>query len=192
MGLGASSNTECSLTPAVSMNIKRDESNLDNRPNPWYPLSNLTSTAIAIANQQERNYLQPFPSPTIPKDKVSVSSSSSSSCRYSQDKSNEPFAKFANSNPETARQQATTPFSIMDPVSISPHQVPPSSHQLQTNNGGIFGGHFNPIGYHMPLHQALNFDSQARSSALPSPTIYPPTPPPSASWIHPWFIGDSF
>lgn len=184
MGLGASS--ECSLTPAVSMNIKHDEQSADNtnninRPNPWYPQS-LTSSAIAIANQQEKSYLQPFPSPTIPKDK-----SCSSSCRYSQDKTNETFAKYANNNPETARQ--TTPFSIMDPVSISPHQLQP--HQMQTSNG-IFGSHFNPLGYHMPLHQGLNFDSQARTSALPSPTIYPPTPPPSASWIHPWFIGDSF
>lgn len=32
----------------------------------------------------------------------------------------------------------------------------------------------------------------ARSCALPSPTIYPPTPPPSAPWVHPWFVGDSF
>lgn len=185
MGLGASS--ECSLTPAVSMNIKHDEPNLENqnqRPNPWYPQS-LTSSAIAIANQQERNYLQPFPSPTIPKDKASLTSS----CRYSQEKAtSETFAKFANNNPETARQQ-TTPFSLMDPVSISPHPV--QSHPMQTGNG-IFGAHFNPLGYPMPLHQAMNFDSQARSSALPSPTIYPPTPPPSASWIHPWFIGDSF
>lgn len=191
MGLGASS--ECSLTPAVSMNIKHDEPNLENRSNPWYPQS-LTSNAIAIANQQERNYLQPFPSPTIPsKDKASVSSSSS--CRYSQEKAtSESFAKFAsaNNNPETARQQTTTPFSLMDPVSISPHQVQSHPIQTNTNNSGLFGGHFNPLGYHMPLHQALNFDSQARSSALPSPTIYPPTPPPSASWIHPWFIGDSF
>lgn len=182
MGLGASS--ECSLTPAVSMNIKHDEPTTDNtnvRPNPWYPQS-LTSSAIAVANQQEKNYLQPFPSPTIPKDK-----SCSSSCRYSQDKTNETFAKYANNNPETARQ--TTPFSVMDSVSISPHPLQP--HQIQTNSG-IFGSHFNPLGYHMPLHQALNFDSQARASALPSPTIYPPTPPPSASWIHPWFIGDSF
>lgn len=31
-----------------------------------------------------------------------------------------------------------------------------------------------------------------RSCALPSPTIYPPTPPPSAPWIHPWYSGDSF
>lgn len=32
----------------------------------------------------------------------------------------------------------------------------------------------------------------ARSCALPSPTIYPPTPPPSAPWVHPWFLGDTF
>lgn len=33
----------------------------------------------------------------------------------------------------------------------------------------------------------------ARSCALPSPTIYPPTPPPSAPWMHPpWFLGDTF
>lgn len=166
------------------MNIKRDEqtSELTNRSNPWYP-QNLTSNAIAVANQHEKNYLQPFPSPTIPKDK-----SCSSSCRYSQEKINEPFVKYGN-NPETARQ--TTPFSLMDSVSISPHQLQQPPHQIQTNNG-IFGPHFNPLGYHMPIHQALNYDNQARTSALPSPTIYPPTPPPSASWIHPWFIGDSF
>ncbi|XP_049542539.1 uncharacterized protein LOC125955447 [Anopheles darlingi] len=34
--------------------------------------------------------------------------------------------------------------------------------------------------------------SAARSCALPSPTIYPPTPPPSAPWIHPWYGGDTF
>uniref|UniRef100_A0A1B0FDS6 Uncharacterized protein n=1 Tax=Glossina morsitans morsitans TaxID=37546 RepID=A0A1B0FDS6_GLOMM len=28
--------------------------------------------------------------------------------------------------------------------------------------------------------------------SLPSPTIYPPTPPPSAPWIHPWYAGDTF
>lgn len=169
------------------MNIKHDEQSAEmNRTNPWYPPQNLTSNAIAIANQQEKNYLQPFPSPTIPKD-------NKPSCRYSQEKLiGDSFAKYANSNPETARQQTpttTTPFSIMDSVSISPHQM--QTHPMQTNNG-IFGAHFNPLGYHMPLHQALNFDSQARTNALPSPTIYPPTPPPSASWIHPWFIGDSF
>ncbi len=182
------------------MNIKHDEqqqqqqqqiSDNPNRPNPWYA-QNLTSSAIAIANQEEKNYLQPFPSPTIPS-KDNNKASCSSSCRYSQDKTNEGFAKYANNNPETARQQATTPssttFSIMDPVSISPHQM--QTHPMQTNNG-MFGAHFNPLGYHMPLHQAMSFDSQARTSALPSPTIYPPTPPPSASWIHPWFIGDSF
>ncbi|XP_053676990.1 transcription factor SOX-4-like [Anopheles nili] len=39
---------------------------------------------------------------------------------------------------------------------------------------------------------AYETSTAARSCALPSPTIYPPTPPPSAPWIHPWYGGDTF
>lgn len=55
-------------------------------------------------------------------------------------------------------------------------------------NGSLFGSHHYTNGqqYHS-VH-----DTTVRSCALPSPTIYPPTPPPSAPWIHPWFVGDTF
>lgn len=56
----------------------------------------------------------------------------------------------------------------------------------------LYGSHFSPVGYHhlpLPTYESA---AAARTCALPSPTIYPPTPPPSAPWIHPWFIGDTF
>lgn len=56
----------------------------------------------------------------------------------------------------------------------------------------LYGTHFSPVGYHhlpLPTYESA---AAARTCALPSPTIYPPTPPPSAPWIHPWFIGDTF
>ncbi|KAI8116816.1 hypothetical protein CVS40_11210 [Lucilia cuprina] len=44
----------------------------------------------------------------------------------------------------------------------------------------------NPYPPHLPGVAA------AGAHGLPSPTIYPPTPPPSAPWIHPWYAGDTF
>lgn len=63
------------------------------------------------------------------------------------------------------------------------------------NTNSMYGSHFSPVGYHMTIPQSMMYDSaaaNARTCALPSPTIYPPTPPPSAPWIHPWFVGDTF
>jgi hypothetical protein len=54
-------------------------------------------------------------------------------------------------------------------------------------NSSIFNSHHFSTGNYHSHH-----DNSGRSCALPSPTIYPPTPPPSAPWIHPWFIGDTF
>lgn len=77
-------------------------------------------------------------------------------------------------------------------------------HHLSFGNGNnaVYNSHFTPTtaptgsvgsavaavaaavaggpSYHLPGH------------GLPSPTIYPPTPPPSAPWIHPWYTGDTF
>lgn len=64
------------------------------------------------------------------------------------------------------------------------------------NNAPIFSPHFAPSSYATGPMQVGSYDSTAvtaaRSCALPSPTIYPPTPPPSAPWIHPWYGGDTF
>lgn len=63
------------------------------------------------------------------------------------------------------------------------HQVVSSGYDLMTGGGGG-GGH--------PSAAVAAAAAAARSCALPSPTIYPPTPPPSAPWVHPWFLGDTF
>lgn len=43
----------------------------------------------------------------------------------------------------------------------------------------------------IPNHGNQLDNAKFRSSALPSPTIYPPTPPPSAPWVHPWYVGET-
>lgn len=61
---------------------------------------------------------------------------------------------------------------------------------------GMVAGHHQVVnsGYDLMTggHSVAAAAAAARSCALPSPTIYPPTPPPSAPWVHPWFLGDTF
>uniref|UniRef100_A0A1B0CHX8 Uncharacterized protein n=2 Tax=Lutzomyia longipalpis TaxID=7200 RepID=A0A1B0CHX8_LUTLO len=61
-------------------------------------------------------------------------------------------------------------------------------------SGGGAAGSANAAGsnsYHLQVPNvagSVHDTGAARSCALPSPTIYPPTPPPSAPWVHPWFV----
>lgn len=137
-----------------------------------------------------KNCIPQFPSPTVPAvhhADATKKSNFSSSCRYPQDNL-DLFYKYAN---------IATELPLVRP---SPTQFPQISDlsSTQQTNGNLYGSPFSPVGYHMNIPQGILYESasaavpNARACALPSPTIYPPTPPPSAPWIHPWFVGDTF
>lgn len=204
VGCSSSSTTPLTPNPINSANsIAQHEDHLsilENKRNLWLSTNNfLTADAIAMASMQEKAYLSQFPSPTMPSAVASAGAHDkqmySSSCRYPQEKMDF-FSKYANIQTETATASGATRHSSNAVVSNSAaltSQYLNADHQ----SGGVsavasmYGAHFSPIGYHLPL-PTYESATAARTCALPSPTIYPPTPPPSAPWIHPWFIGDTF
>jgi hypothetical protein len=137
-----------------------------------------------------------FPSPITPTyDKKvfsSPTSSSSSSCRYDNNGSSTSVATEASSNASL----------YSSPTSCSSASTPSSSHSSSGsrhnssyshyNFGDVYGtsGNFLSSSYASAAALGSHHDlSRSSCSALPSPTIYPPTPPPSSTpWLHPaWF-----
>lgn len=69
------------------------------------------------------------------------------------------------------------------------HQI--SSHPTLSSAGSqLYSSHFSTPAAAAPAGPSPYHLQQGHG--LPSPTIYPPTPPPSAPWIHPWYAGDTF
>lgn len=213
VGCSSSSTTPVTPNPLSSANsIAQHEDHiniLENKRNLWLSTNNfLTADAIAMASMQEKAYLSQFPSPTMPSSVTAAHDKQlySSSCRYPQEKMDF-FSKYANIQTETAAAAGSGPTrhsstaavvtnsaaaSITSPYLNAEHQSGGvSSVAAAAAAASMYGGHFSPIGYHLPL-PTYESATAARTCALPSPTIYPPTPPPSAPWIHPWFIGDTF
>lgn len=207
--VGCNSSTPTPLTPnplssATAIAQHEDHlSILENKRNLWLSTNNfLTADAIAMASMQEKAYLSQFPSPTMPSAVATAHEKQlySSSCRYPQEKMDF-FSKYANIQTETAAAGGATRHSATAVVNnsaavtsqylSSDHQSGAVSAAAAAATASMYGGHFSPIGYHLPL-PTYESATAARTCALPSPTIYPPTPPPSAPWIHPWFIGDTF
>lgn len=180
---------------------------LENNRNLWLSTSSfLTADAIAAASIQEKAYLSQFPSPTITSAAASSSAVAAAhqaaaekkmyaSCRYPQEKLDY-FSKYTNMTTETATSGGGGGCSGRQSTSTAAQYA--SDHNgsgsaaaaAAAAAASLYGAHFSPVGYHLPLptYEAAT----ARTCALPSPTIYPPTPPPSAPWIHPWFVGDTF
>lgn len=132
-----------------------------------------------------------FPSPSIPPSVVHSEKKSYTPCRYQQDKLDF-FSGFgANILPsETVSSSRSYPPSSPYTSSSSTsslHESSPSASSVLHQPG-----HYTPGNYHIQCPPNPIHDTTVRSCALPSPTIYPPTPPPSAPWIHPWFVGDTF
>lgn len=132
-----------------------------------------------------------FPSPITPTYDKKVFSSPSSSCRFDG----------ASSNGSSASNQHITEVSSNVSLYSSPTSssasTPSSASSYQRHGYGQFpfndiygsSGSFLSSSYAAAAALGTSHHDITRScSALPSPTIYPPTPPPSTPWIHPaWF-----
>lgn len=146
---------------------------------------NLQSHHLSVADKSLS--LTQFPSPSIPPS-VHHEKKSYTPCRYQQDKLDF-FSGFgANILPSETVSTRSYPSSPYTPSSTSTlHETSPSSSSILHQSS-----HYTPGNYHIQCPPNPIHDTTVRSCALPSPTIYPPTPPPSAPWIHPWFVGDTF
>lgn len=150
---------------------------------------------LMMQQQQQLTQLQhhhhSFPSPITPTYDKKVFSSPSSSCRFDGVSSNGSSA----SNHHTT--EVSSNASLYSSPSSSTTSTPSSSASNQRHSYGQFpfndvygsSGTFLSSSYAAAAALGTSHHDLTRScSALPSPTIYPPTPPPSTPWIHPaWF-----
>lgn len=158
--------------------------------NVWYS----AKTTAFYENQEKQQNLRQFPSPPVPPPPPVILPVQNQSCRYQKDKFDFYSALGANIASETVagRQFATQSSSSSAYSTI--HEAAAAA-ATSGNPSSIYG----TGGYHLQVSPAaaavaaLHETANARNCALPSPTIYPPTPPPSAPWVHPhpWF-GDTF
>ncbi|XP_058065539.1 atrophin-1-like [Anopheles bellator] len=125
-----------------------------------------------------------------------------SSCRYQQDKSAAALSDYF-----LPDESALVAAAAAAQHHLPHHHLQQQQQQQQISttqqqqaashaaSNPLFSPHFGSAPPPYPSMQAggaYETSSAARSCALPSPTIYPPTPPPSAPWIHPWYGGDTF
>lgn len=146
---------------------------------------------LMLQQQQQMSQLQhhhhSFPSPITPTFDKKVFSSPSSSCRFDGVSSNGSSA----SNQHTA--EVSSNASLYSSPSSSTASTPSSTSQRLTYGqfpfNDVYGssGSFLSSSYAAAAALGTSHDLTRSCSALPSPTIYPPTPPPSTPWIHPWF-----
>jgi hypothetical protein len=145
--------------------------------------------------QQQQMQHHSFPSPITPgydkKALASPSSSSSSSCRFDA----------LNGSSTAASTEVTSSASLYSSPSSSSASTPSSAHSTSSQRhssygqyhfGDVYGsgGNFLSSSYASAAALGSHHDlTRSSCSALPSPTIYPPTPPPSSTpWLHPaWF-----
>lgn len=134
-----------------------------------------------------------FPSPITPTyDKKlfsSPSSSSSSSCRYDSGVNSGSSATEVSSNASlysSPSSSASTPASV---ASSGGNNQRSSYGQYPFSDVYGSSGNFLSNSYASAAALSSHHDLSRSCSALPSPTIYPPTPPPSSTpWLHPaWF-----
>lgn len=147
-----------------------------------------------LLQQQQLNHS--FPSPSSSYDKK-LFSSPSSSCRYDSGVSSGSSATEVSSNASlysSPSSSASTPAPTSNgggSSNSSQGQRPSSSSYGQYPFGDVYGsnGNFLSSSYANAAALSSHHDLSRSCSALPSPTIYPPTPPPSSTpWLHPaWF-----
>lgn len=145
-----------------------------------------------------------FPSPITPTyDKKlfsSPASSSSSSCRYDSGVGSGSSATEVSSNTSlysSPSSSASTPVSAASSSSSASSGCGGNSANSHRSSYGQYpfsevygsGGNFLSNSYASAAALSSHHDLSRSCSALPSPTIYPPTPPPSSTpWLHPaWF-----
>lgn len=193
-----------SLTDTMPTTMQPTTTITKKETNIWFPFdSSDIYTPPASANRDlldKSPILSPFATPPLPSQSHEKKTSfTSSSCRYySMADKHDLFSSYANIVSEAATSRTSgIPFSPMSdgPSPITHHHS--QAHQAQTNGlptnpsqsncGGIFGPPYSPMSPY-PLLQGMSYEAVAAGNArcaLPSPTIFPPTPPPSAPW-NPW------
>lgn len=147
-----------------------------------------------LLQQQQQQLNHSFPSPITSSYDKKLFSSPSSSCRYDSGVSSGSSATEVSSNaslyssPSSSSASTPAPTNNGASSSNSQNQRPSSSSYGQYPFGDVYGssGNFLSNSY---ASAAAHHDLSRSCSALPSPTIYPPTPPPSSTpWLHPaWF-----
>lgn len=153
--------------------------------------------SLLLQQQQQQQLNHSFPSPITSSYDKKLFSSPSSSCRYDSGVSSGSSATEVSSNASlysspSSSSAASTPAPTSGSSSGSTqNQRPSSSSYSQYPFGDVYGssGNFLSSSYASAAALSSHHDLSRSCSALPSPTIYPPTPPPSSTpWLHPaWF-----
>lgn len=101
-----------------------------------------------------------------------------------------PFSTFTTDGPSstTTAGHHSQLHQSQSPLFAHTFKPTKSSSKSVSSSSSSFGPPFSPVGPY-PLLQNMSYEAAAAVSsarcALPSPTIFPPTPPPSAPWA-PW------
>lgn len=149
-----------------------------------------------MLQQHQTQLNHSFPSPITSSYDKKLFSSPSSSCRYDSGVSSGSSATEVSSNASLYSSPSSSSASTPAPNSgssgsSSQGQRPSSSSYGQYPFGDVYGtsGNFLSSSYASAAALSSHHDLSRSCSALPSPTIYPPTPPPSSTpWLHPaWF-----
>lgn len=192
---------ESNLLSAASSPTSASATTIPSLATTWF--EHQSKAAVASSAQ---HLLTQFPSPSIPpsihhQHSLHHEKKSYTPCRYQQEKLDF-FSGFgANILPSetVASRSFTSPYnntpSVAPTTPSTASSVAAGLHESGNSVSSLHqSSHFTPGSYHIqgiPPNPIIH-DTTGRSCALPSPTIYPPTPPPSAPWIHPWFVGDTF
>lgn len=140
----------------------------------------------------QQHHQHPFPSPITPSpfDKKVFPSPSSTSSRQetSSNGSSSQFPLDISSNPLFSPSASSTTASSSNQAlssSVQRHSF------IQNPFNDVYGsgGGFLNTSYPSTLGASHHDLNRSSCSALPSPTIYPPTPPPSTHWVHPAWLG---
>lgn len=145
---------------------------------------------LLLQQQQQQHHSFPSPITPSPYDKKVFSSPSSSSSRQemSSNGSSSHFPLEVSSNSIYSSSTSSTSAASNSSASSNSQR-----HTFAQNPFcDVYGSSGNFLSSSYAAAAALGTShhdlSRSSCSALPSPTIYPPTPPPSTPWIHPaWF-----
>lgn len=147
-----------------------------------------------LQQQQQQQLNHSFPSPITSSYDKKLFSSPSSSCRYDSGVSSGSSATEVSSNASLYSSPPSSSASTPAPNSNSVNsqsQRPASSSYGQYPFADVYGssGNFLSTSYANAAALSSHHELSRSCSALPSPTIYPPTPPPSSTpWLHhAWF-----
>lgn len=150
-----------------------------------------------MLQQQLQQPSNPFPSPITP----TYEKKASTSCRFDVSGNGRSSREGANSSNQSHNTEVSSSTSTSNRHSFSQFPFNELSYGTASNSSSSYSSPFLSSNYSAAVSAAAlgHHESSARSScsALPSPTIYPPTPPPSTLGIHhpihpSWFGADTF